>query len=130
MISVDEISKIAEKKNKLKKETYVKIFEQISKKIRQTVEIGNKHLFVQIPSFVIGYPAFDRLRATNYIKRQLDLGGFETKLVGDHEIFVTWSVKKNKPKQEPTSEDFGDFPSFVNLRKVANKYRANAGKGS
>lgn len=130
MISVEEITKITEKKNKLKKETYVKIFEQISKKIRQTVEIGNKHLFIQIPSFVIGYPAFDRLRATMYIKRQLDLSGFETKFVGDHELFVTWSVKKNKNKHEPPPDEFGDFPSFVNLRKVANKYRANAGKGS
>ena len=129
MISVNEISKIAEKKNQLKKETYKKIYEQISKKIRQTVEVGNKRLFVQIPPFVVGYPAFDRIKATHYIKRQLDLGGFETRLIGDHEIFITWSIKKNKPQKETVApEDFGDFPSFVNLKKVANKYRGNAGK--
>lgn len=129
MISVDEISKIAEKKNQLKKETYKKIYEQVSKKIRQTVEIGNKQLFVQIPNFVVGYPSFDRIKATHYIKRQLDLGGFITKLIGDHEIFITWSTKKNKPRKEILeTEEFGDFPSFVNLKKVANKYRGNAGK--
>lgn len=129
MISVDEISKIAEKKNQLKKETYKKIYEQVSKKIRQTVEIGNKQLFVQIPNFVVGYPSFDRIKATHYIKRQLDLGGFITKLIGDHEIFITWSTKKNKPRNEIVeTEEFGDFPSFVNLKKVANKYRGNAGK--
>jgi hypothetical protein len=131
MISVNEISKIAEKKNQLRKETYVKIYEQISKKIRQTVEVGNKHIVVQIPGFVVGYPSFDRIKATQYIKRQLDLGGFNTRFIGDHEIFITWSIKKKKPINEPPpTEEFGDFPSFINLKKVANKYRGNAGKGS
>ena len=52
MISIDEITRIAEKRNNLKKETYTKIYEQISKKIRQSVELGNKYLFCQIPSLV------------------------------------------------------------------------------
>lgn len=129
MISVDEINKITDKRNKLRKETYIKIYEQISKKIRQTVEFGNKHLFIMIPSFVVGYPAFDRLKAAHYIKRQLDLGGFHTKFVGDHEIYITWSKKKKTKHKEESVEEFGDFPSFVNLKKVANKYRGNAGKG-
>lgn len=129
MISVDEISKITEKRNKLRKETYIKIYEQVSKKIRQTVEFGNKHLFIVIPSFVVGYPAFDRLKAAHYIKRQLDIGGFQTKFVGDHELYVTWTTKKKTSEStKDTTEEFGDFPSFVNLKKVANKYRGNAGK--
>ena len=48
MISIDDISKIAEKRNKLKKETYTKIYEQITKRIRQSVDMGQKYLFVQI----------------------------------------------------------------------------------
>ena len=126
MISVDEISKIADKRNKLRKETYVKIYEQVSKKIRQTVELGHKFLVVQIPAFLVGFPTFDRLKATQYIKRQLDLGGFDTRCIGDHEIYITWSIKKkNKAVSNETmdTEEFGDFPSFVNLKKVANKYR-------
>jgi hypothetical protein len=135
MISVNEISKIAEKRNKLRKETYVKIYEQISKKVRQSAEFGNKYLLVSIPSFVVGFPAFDRLKALHYIKRQLDLGGFSTRIVGEHEIYISWSTKKKsaapqQPKEEILTEEFGDFPSFVNLKKVANKYRGNAGKGS
>jgi|SRR5210317_379094 hypothetical protein len=135
MISVNEISKIAEKRNKLRKETYIKIYEQISKKVRQSAEFGNKFLLVSIPSFVVGFPAFDRLKAMHYIKRQLDLGGFSTRIVGEHEIYISWSTKKKSsnthpPKEEILTEEFGDFPSFVNLKKVANKYRGNAGKGS
>ena len=48
MISIDDISRITEKRNKLKKETYVKIYEQITKKIRQSVDLGHKYVFVQI----------------------------------------------------------------------------------
>jgi hypothetical protein len=49
--------------------------------------------------------------------------------VGDHEIYITWSKKKKTKHKEEPVEEFGDFPSFVNLKKVANKYRGNAGKG-
>ena len=134
MISVNEISKIAEKRNKLRKETYVKIYEQISKKVRQSAEFGNKFLLVSIPSFVVGFPAFNRIKALHYIKRQLDLGGFNTRIVGEHELYISWTTTKKKsapqPKEEISTEEFGDFPSFVNLKKVANKYRGNAGKGT
>jgi hypothetical protein len=133
MISVNEISKIAEKRNKLRKETYVKIYEQVSKKVRQSAEFGNKFLLVSIPSFLVGFPAFDRIKALHYIKRQFDLGGFTTRIVGEHELYITWNTKKKstpQPKEEILTEEFGDFPSFINLKKVANKYRGNAGKGS
>jgi len=134
MISVNEISKIAENRNKLRKETYVKIYEQISKKVRQSAEFGNKFLLVSIPMFVVGFPAFNRIKALHYIKRQLDLGGFITRIVGEHELYISWTTTKKKstpqPKEEILTEEFGDFPSFVNLKKVANKYRGNAGKGT
>ena len=66
MISIDELSRITEKRNKLKKETYIKIYEQISKKIRQSVDLGHKYMFCQIPSFVMGYPHFNRVKALQY----------------------------------------------------------------
>ena len=116
MISVDELSKISEKRNKLRKETYVKIYEQISKKIRQSAEFGNKFLLVSVPSFVVGFPAFDRFKAVHYIKRQLDLGGFYTRLVGDYEIYVSWTYKKktNKSEKHESIEEFASskFPEL------------------
>ena len=49
MISISEISRLDEKRKRLRKQTYVKLHEQISKKIRQSVELGQKYVFVQIP---------------------------------------------------------------------------------
>ena len=111
MISVNEISKIAEKRNKLRKETYVKIYEQISKKVRQSAEFGNKFLLASIPSFVVGFPAFDRIKALHYIKRQLDLGGFTTRIVGEHELYIAWTTKK-KSTPQPKEENLVMYAGF------------------
>ena len=40
MISVDEISRIREKRTRFRKELYTKIYEQVSRKIRNTVDVG------------------------------------------------------------------------------------------
>jgi len=120
MISIDEIAKIEEKKKQLLKDTYVSIYNQVSKKIRQTVEIGNKQLFVVVPGFVVGHPTFDRMKATQYIKRQLERGGFIVKHTNDYELYITWNIKKKK-QEEPVLDE--EFPSFINLKKAANKYR-------
>tara|TARA_Y100000401_G_scaffold116143_1_gene121248 strand:+ start:184 stop:567 length:384 start_codon:yes stop_codon:yes gene_type:complete len=124
MISIDEISRIAEKRKRLKKETYIKLHEQISKKIRQSVELGHKYVFVQIPSFVMGYPHFDRTRATQYLIRQFRLGGFYVQHIGEFELCISWTPKKTiTQKEDKPEEDFEDFPTLVNLKKTANKYR-------
>ena len=59
MISVNEISKIAEKRNKLRKETYVKYtnrYQKVNKALN-----SKQILLVSIPSFVVG-SAFNKLR--------------------------------------------------------------------
>ena len=129
MISVDEISRLTEKKNRLKKETYVKLYEQASRKIRQSVDFGAKYAVFQVPSFLIGYPMYDRFKATAYIKRQLERGGFNVTITGDHELHISWKVKKvpSEKKEEEPVLDY--FPTLINLKKAANKYRGNAGKG-
>ena len=131
MISIDDISRLTEKRNRLRKETYVKLYEQISKKIRQSVELGHKYVFVQIPSFVMGYPHFDRTKATQYLIRQLNIGGFMVQHVGEFELCITWRPKKLKNSidnnQEYKEDDqLEDFPTLINLKKAANKYRTNA----
>lgn len=75
MISVDEISRIREKRTRFRKELYTKIYEQVSRKIRNTVDVGGNTVVVLIPAFVLGFPSFDRYKATSYIIRQLGIGG-------------------------------------------------------
>ena len=72
MISVNEISHMADKRNRIKKETYTKIYEQISRKIRRTVEARGKSTVAEIPNFLVGFPSFDKYKAAKYLKRQLE----------------------------------------------------------
>ena len=126
MISIDDVTKIDLKRKQLRKEIYIKIYEQFSSKIKQSVEYGHKQIFLTVPSFLLGYPVFDRNAAAKYIARQFTLGGFTVKQVSDYDIYVSWFVpKKKKERKEPEEED-GDFPNLMNLKKMANQYRRSA----
>jgi hypothetical protein len=123
MISIDDVQKIENTRKQIKKEIYTKIFEQFSRKIKQTAEFGQKQVFLRVPSIVMGYPSFDRTIAARYLKRQLDNGGFVTQLVSEIDIYVTWDIKVSREQKTHEEDPDIEFPSFVNLRKIANEYR-------
>tara|TARA_B110000858_G_scaffold4212_1_gene4954 strand:- start:3950 stop:4339 length:390 start_codon:yes stop_codon:yes gene_type:complete len=126
MINVEEISQIVNNRNRMKKETYVELYRQVTSKIRRAVETGRKYVLVEVPSFVIGYPTYDRLKATSYIKRQLELAGFDVAIIGNYEFRITWKVKKNVRASDSVDDSLGDFPTLMNLKKAANRYRRDA----
>ena len=124
MINARDIVKIENKRREIKKETYKKIYEQFSRKIRQTVEFGQRQVFLTVPGFLIGFPTFDRDKATEYLKRQLERAGFTVAQTSSYEFHVSWGytkVKEKAPEEEESS--FDDLPNLVNLKKAANKYR-------
>ena len=127
MISVDEISRIREKRTRFKKELYTKIYEQVSRKIRNTVDVGGNAVVVLIPAFVLGFPSFDRYKATSYIIRQLSLGGFNVKILADFLLSISWITRKTGEHKKEVAHDDTDFPTLINLKKAANRYRGNAG---
>ena len=124
MLSINDVTKIDEKRKHIKKEIYKKIYEQFSRKIKKSVELGNKQIFLTIPAFLVGFPVFDRAVAAQYIARQFKNGGFNVSIVGEYEIYVNWIIekpKKDKPRQDIVDES--EFPDLMNLKKMANKYR-------
>jgi hypothetical protein len=129
MLDIREIEKIDHEKREKKKELYTKIYEQWERKIRAAVGLGHqKFLFLQVPRMVLGFPSFDRAKAARWLARQFEKGGFLVQLVGTdgQEVYVSWDVKKTKKKKpEPTTPNFDDmeFPTLINLKKAADKYR-------
>jgi|SRR6056300_1792976 hypothetical protein len=126
MLSINDVVKIDDKRKQIRKEIYMKIYTQFSTKIKQSVELGHKQLFMTIPTFLIGYPAFDRSAAARYVARQFTLGGFTVQLVSDYDIYITWVKPKKKKEKGEQDEEEGDFPNLMNLKKIANKYRRSA----
>lgn len=125
MISINDVTKIDEKRKQIKKEIYTRVYEQFSRKIKQSVELGHKQVFLTVPTFVIGYPTFDRSAAARYIARQLKLGGFDVRHVSDYDMYVSWVIPK-KTKQKIDEPDETEFPDLMNLKKIADKYRRGA----
>jgi hypothetical protein len=124
MINLEDVQRIEENRKQIKKELYMKIYEQFSTKIRQSAEYGHKQIFLRIPTYVMGYPAFDRPQAALYIDRQLRRSGFTTQRVSEIDIYVSWFIPKTKkPTKDEDEIDDIELPSFANLRKAANKYR-------
>ena len=123
---LDEIRKIDEKKLQLKKELYKNIYAQCERKIRRAVEMGQKSIVLRVPAFVVGYPPFDVETATRYLHRQFTRGGFTVQIITAADLLVSWEVRKKKEEPKKMEEDddhLSEFPSLMNLRKVANKWR-------
>lgn len=125
MLSINDVTKIDEKRKQIKKEIYIKIYEQFSTKIKQSVEYGHKQIFLTVPGFLLGYPTFDRRLAAKYVARQFELGGFTVKLLSDHDIYITWVTPKKKKERSEEADDT-DLPNLLNLKKMANHYRRSA----
>jgi hypothetical protein len=125
MLSINDVTKIDDKRKQMRKEIYIKIYEQFSTKIKQSVELGHKQIFLTIPTFLLGYPVFDRRLAAKYVSRQFKLGGFIVSLLSDYDIYVSWLVP-NKKKERTEDEDEADLPNLLNLKKMANQYRRSA----
>ncbi len=105
MLSINDVTKIDDKRKQMRKDIYKRIYEQFSSKIKQAVELGHKQLFLTVPTFLLGYPAFDRRLAAKYVARQFELGGFTVRLVSDHDLYICWIVpKKSKIKKEEVEE--------------------------
>ena len=125
MISINDVTKIDEKRKQIRKEIYTRVYEQFSRKIKQSVELGHKQVFLTVPTFVIGSPTFDRGAAARYVARQFKLGGFDVRLVGDYDMYVSWVIPK-KVKQKVEEHDETEFPDLMNLKKMADRYRRGA----
>jgi len=129
MINVRKIKEMEEAKKKIRKEIYKKIFEQFGRRIQVAVDARQKQTFLEVPSFLIGYPVYDVDTAVRYLKRQLLLSGFQVVHVPPTVFNVSWYTEKEKreeppPRYDPTPPSFSDdqFPSLINLKKAAKRY--------
>lgn len=128
MIDIQKINQIEKNRREIRKQTYTKIYEQFSRKIMHAVRTSQQQVFLTVPSFVIGFPVFDRDKAAIYLKRQLQRNGMQVVQVSDYEFHISWKPKKKKkakPKEKEVQEidDDDNFPSLINLKKAAAKYK-------
>ena len=118
-----KIKEIQDNRRRIKKEIYIEIYKQVSRKILNAVEINQKQVFFTVPVFIIGFPLFDRTNAFIYIKRQLELSKFDIVQVNEFELHISVMKSKTKSTQAPPRELEDEFPTLINLKKAANRLR-------
>ena len=127
VVSARELAERERKRLDVKKATYRAILEQFSRKISNASSLGQRELFLTTPRFVIGFPAYDILAATQYIQRQLDRLGYRTRRTMPTVIHVSWAKPEPVTRSvviDHTNDD--ELPSLANLAKTAQKIRATS----
>jgi len=122
LVTVSELQKAEIQRRNIKKETYKKILDQMSKKIKTVSDSKGTNTMVSVPPIIVGFPIYNRLMAANYIERQLKNAGYLIRRVGNHTIYVDWKVRKKETDDESRQSDDMGIPSFLNLKKYAAKY--------
>jgi hypothetical protein len=126
-LTIQEIQRLDEKRSKIKKEIYTRIYEDCCRKIRSAASLGETQVFLKLPTFMFGYPTFDIVKASKYTKRQLEHGGFSVVIISEpNELYVSWKQSKNTRSTQETvvhQEEDVTLPNLMNLKKLANKLR-------
>jgi len=129
LVPAAALQKEKEKKKEVRKETYRKILEIVSRKIKNAAEMNQVHTMITIPPWVLGCPVYDLLLATNYIDRQIKNGGYRTARINESSMYVNWDKDRRKlDREQPETErhvleEEFKIPSLVNLKKVAARYQ-------
>jgi len=126
MINVAELQKEHDTRNNIKRDTFNKILEDLTRIIKNRAQFGQKECFLNIPAFVIGKPLYSVRQATKYVIHRMKQKGFKVYDGGGNEIYVSWRIEEaNKPiPSRDIEEDEFMIPSFVNLKKSANRVRS------
>jgi hypothetical protein len=125
MISVKELAERDKARKNIKKEIYKTILNQFSRKIKARFDLGDKMTVVTVPPFVVGFPRYDLAEAVRYIGRQLARLGYRLNMVGPTSYEVSWEkLSTHETFTEETVDPEFEFPSLMNLKKTAERYKS------
>jgi hypothetical protein len=122
MISVQDLAKMEKVRQNIKKEIYKSILGQFSRKIKARFDLGDKSTVLTVPPFVVGFPRYDLPTAVRYIGRQLTRLGYKVTMVTPTSYEVSWDKMKPAEEVETVEPEF-EFPSLMNLKKTADRYK-------
>lgn len=122
MISVQDLAKMEKVRQNIKKEIYKSILNQFSRKIKARFDLGDKSTVLTVPPFVVGFPKYDLPIAVRYIGRQLARLGYKVTMVSPTSYEVSWDKMKPVEEVETIEPEF-EFPSLMNLKKTADRYK-------
>ena len=89
---------ITEKKNRIN-ESFEKVLKIIHKRIVSSADQRKLNCYVEVPSFVCGYPVYDYNMCIEYVYESLIKNGFYVKYYFPQYLYISWDfdeIKKGK----------------------------------
>ena len=94
MVKANDLVKRQTDKENKKYITFVKIYNNIEKKIIKASERNLYYTYYQIPQILIGYPSYSIKECYSYIDNKLKNDGFKTEEYIDNTILISWFPSK------------------------------------
>ena len=94
MVKANDLVKRQTDKENKKYITFVKIYNNIEKKIIKASERNLYYTYYQIPQILIGYPTYSIKECYSYIDNKLKTDGFKTEEYIDNTILISWFPNK------------------------------------
>jgi hypothetical protein len=120
VLSASEAQQLVTSRHKVKKELYKTIMDRFDRQIRTAISLGYTTARLEVPPFVFGFPLYDIEKATRYLTKQVENLGY-TATQNNNIIIVRWGPAPAPVQQ--TEEQNEEFPTLVNLRKIASKIK-------
>ena len=90
MVKADELIKQQKSKDDKKYITFIKIYDNVEKKIIKASNINLYYTYYEIPQILIGYPNYSHKECYTYDDEKLKNNGFKTHEYLNNIILVSW----------------------------------------
>ena len=113
---------ITEKKNRIN-ESFEKVLKIIHKRIVSSADQRKLNCYIEVPSFVCGYPVYDYNMCIEYVYESLKKNGFYVKYYFPQYLYISWDfdeIKKGKKDDSVATQKVRDVYDIDSL--IARPY--------
>jgi hypothetical protein len=101
MLSVQEINKLIESKQRDKIVIYEKVLEMCNKYIYNYAKCEQYRCFYEVPEFILGTPLYNLNNAISYIVDKLKIKGFLVHYYFPKFLYISWDKDEITGKKKP-----------------------------
>lgn len=124
-ININQLYNSVIEKRVVKYKTYDSILKKCHIRIKRFAENLKLDCTYEIPRFILGTPLYDFNELKKYIIDSLTKSGFETKLLSDNILYISWDLKykkkkinKNNNKKYRSVNDYNPSGKFINTNNT------------
>ena len=93
MVKANDLVKEQQKREKIKIETFKKVYKTVEKKIILASASDFYHVWYEVPEFILGLPTYNLKECIEYIEERLAENQFESESYQPNILLIKWFPK-------------------------------------